>query len=87
MARVAEAEVERLKEQVSLVSLVTTHGGGAAQGGADLVGRCPFHEDRTPSLVVTPGREASARRVYAAVSPPLRYSQAADVRTVRPVCT
>lgn len=22
--------------------------------GADLVGRCPFHEDKTPSLVITP---------------------------------
>jgi DNA primase len=23
-------------------------------GGSDLVGRCPFHDDRTPSLVVSP---------------------------------
>ena len=28
----------------------------AAEAGADLVERCPFHDDRTPSLVVTPGK-------------------------------
>lgn len=56
MARVAEAEVERLKAEVSLVSLVQTHGVELRKAGADLVGRCPFHEDRTPSLVVSPGK-------------------------------
>ncbi len=56
MARVAEAEVERLKAEVSLVSLVQTYGVELRKAGADLVGRCPFHEDRTPSLVVTPAR-------------------------------
>lgn len=24
--------------------------------GADLIGRCPFHDDKTPSLVITPGK-------------------------------
>ncbi len=56
MARVPEAEIERLKEQVSLVSLVQAHGVELRKAGADLVGRCPFHDDRTPSLVVTPAK-------------------------------
>jgi len=56
VARVPEAEIERLKAEVSLVSLVRAHGVELRKAGADLVGRCPFHEDRTPSLVVTPGK-------------------------------
>jgi DNA primase len=56
VARVPEVEIERLKEQVSLVSLVAVHGVELRKAGADLVGRCPFHDDRTPSLVVTPAK-------------------------------
>jgi len=56
VAKVPEAELERLKAEVSLVSLVETHGVELRKAGADLVGRCPFHDDRTPSLVVTPGK-------------------------------
>lgn len=54
MARIPEAEIERLKSQVSLARLVEAKGIALARHGADLVGRCPFHEDRTPSLVVSP---------------------------------
>ena len=56
MARVPEAEIERLKAEVSLVSLVRAHGVALRKAGADMVGRCPFHDDRTPSLVVTAGK-------------------------------
>ena len=56
MARVPEAEIERLKEQVSVVSLVQAHGVELRKAGKDLVGRCPFHDDKTPSLVVTPAK-------------------------------
>jgi DNA primase catalytic core len=55
MARIPESEIERLKLQVSLVRLVEAAGIGLAKHGAhDLVGRCPFHDDRTPSLVISP---------------------------------
>ena len=53
MARIADAEIERLKEEVDLAELVTRSGVALKQAGADLVGCCPFHEDDTPSLVVT----------------------------------
>ncbi len=55
MARIPEHEVERLKREVSLVRLVAVAGIELKKhGGANLVGRCPFHDDKTPSLVVTP---------------------------------
>jgi len=56
VARVSEEQLQRLKDEVSLVSLVQAHGVELRKAGADLVGRCPFHDDKTPSLVVTPGK-------------------------------
>ncbi|MGH8228505.1 MAG: toprim domain-containing protein [Steroidobacteraceae bacterium] len=57
MARIPEHELERLKREVSVVRLVEAAGIVLKKHGAgDLVGRCPFHEDRTPSLVVTPAK-------------------------------
>ena len=57
MARIPESELERLKREVSVVRLVEAAGVALKKhGAADLVGRCPFHEDRTPSLVVTPAK-------------------------------
>src|SRR6266699_3211445 len=56
MARVPDAEIERLKEQVSLASLAEAAGVALRQTGADLAGCCPFHEDGTPSLVISPAR-------------------------------
>lgn len=54
MARIPEAEIGRLKEQVSLVSLAEAAGVTLRKTGADLIGCCPFHEDSTPSLVISP---------------------------------
>jgi DNA primase len=56
MARIPQEEVERLKREVSVERLVTAAGVELTRHGADLIGRCPFHEDRTPSLVVTPSK-------------------------------
>ena len=54
MARIAEAEIERLKREISVERLATAKGVKLKAHGKDLVGRCPFHPDRTPSLVITP---------------------------------
>ncbi|HTX01676.1 MAG TPA: CHC2 zinc finger domain-containing protein, partial [Acidimicrobiales bacterium] len=54
MARIAEEEIERLKREVDLVALVEAAGVVLERTGADVRGRCPFHDDTTPSLVVTP---------------------------------
>ncbi len=56
MARIPESEIERLRSEVSVERLVQTSGIDMKRGGKDLVGRCPFHEDDTASLVVTPAK-------------------------------
>ncbi|HEX8988227.1 MAG TPA: CHC2 zinc finger domain-containing protein [Rhodocyclaceae bacterium] len=56
MARIPEAEIERLKEVVSVERLVEAAGIELKRAGKDLVGCCPFHEDDTASLVVTPAK-------------------------------
>ncbi len=53
MARIADSELERLKVEVSLVALVEAKGIALRKHGADLVGRCPFHDDQGPSFVVS----------------------------------
>lgn len=56
MARIPEAELARLKVEVSVQRLVEGCGVELRRQGRDLVGRCPFHEDDSPSLVVSPGK-------------------------------
>ncbi len=56
MARIPEHEVERLKKEISVQRLAEAHGVKLTRHGADLVGKCPFHDDRTPSLVITPAK-------------------------------
>ncbi len=56
MARIPEHEIERLKEEVALERLVQAAGVVLRRQGQDLVGLCPFHEDRSPSLVVSPAK-------------------------------
>jgi len=56
MARTPEAEIERLKNEVSVERLVEASGIELKKAGKDLLGRCPFHEDDTASLVVTPAK-------------------------------
>src|SRR5690349_19119963 len=56
MARIPEAEVEKLRREVSVQRLVEARGIELQRHGENLLGRCPFHEDKTPSLVVTPKR-------------------------------
>jgi DNA primase catalytic core len=55
MARIPDEELERLKRETDLVALVQAAGVELRRHGANLVGRCPFHDDQGPSLVVTPG--------------------------------
>jgi len=56
MARIPEQEVERLKKEISVQRLAEAQGVKLTRHGADLVGKCPFHDDRTPSLVITPAK-------------------------------
>ncbi len=56
MPRIPDDELDRLKAEISLVRLVEGRGIALARQGKDWVGRCPFHADETPSLVVTPSK-------------------------------
>src|SRR5580704_11475834 len=56
MARIPDQVIERLKSEVSVQRLAEARGVTFTKHGADLIGRCPFHEDKTPSLVVTPAK-------------------------------
>ncbi len=56
MARIPEDEVERLKKEISVQRLAEARGIKLKRLGADLHGLCPFHDDRTPSLVITPAK-------------------------------
>ncbi|MFH1176377.1 MAG: CHC2 zinc finger domain-containing protein, partial [Acidobacteriota bacterium] len=54
MARIPQAELEKLKQEVSLERLVEAKGVELARHGQDLIGLCPFHDDKEPSLVISP---------------------------------
>src|SRR5271170_3012630 len=54
MPRIPEDVIERLKKEVSLERLAEARGIQLARHGADLIGKCPFHDDKTPSLVISP---------------------------------
>jgi DNA primase len=56
MARIPDGVIERLKTEVSVQRLAEARGVVLTKHGADLHGRCPFHDDRTPSLVITPAK-------------------------------
>jgi len=54
MAAFTQGQIEAVKRSVDLVALVRSSGVELERKGKNWVGRCPFHEDKTPSLVVTP---------------------------------
>lgn len=56
MARIPPDEIERLKKNVSVQQLAEAHGIALKGQGDNLLGRCPFHADKTPSLVITPAK-------------------------------
>lgn len=46
-------EIERLKKEVALERLLLSFGVELKRHGAELIGTCPFHEDKTPILAVS----------------------------------
>jgi DNA primase catalytic core len=51
-----ESQIERLKTEISLPRLVEASGVLLKKQGKDLAGCCPFHQDDTASLIVTPSK-------------------------------
>jgi DNA primase len=54
MARIPQDELERLKREVSVRGLAEARGVKLAPHGDNLIGLCPFHDDKDPSLVISP---------------------------------
>ncbi len=55
MARIKDSSVEAVRAAADLVAVVEDRTPLRKQGSR-FVGRCPFHEERTPSFSVSPGR-------------------------------
>jgi DNA primase catalytic core len=57
MPRIPESEIERIKRDVDLVALVQSKGIELKKHGSkDLAGLSPFTKEKTPSFIVTPGK-------------------------------
>ena len=55
MARIKDTSVDAVKAAADIVAVVEERTSLRKQG-ARLVGRCPFHEERTPSFSVNPSQ-------------------------------
>ena len=56
MARIPETDLQRLKNEISVERLIASAGVELRRVGKDLAGRCPFHDDSEPSLIITPSK-------------------------------
>ncbi|MEH2922907.1 CHC2 zinc finger domain-containing protein [Samsonia erythrinae] len=56
MARIPESELQHLKAAVSLVEVVRGQGRKVVKRGKDFVVLCPFHQENTPSMVISPDK-------------------------------
>ena len=57
MPRISESEIERIKRETDLASLVRSRGIELNKHGTkDLAGKCPFHKEDTASFIVTPDK-------------------------------
>ena len=54
LPRIAPEELERLKMEIPIQRLAEARGIKLKPQGKDLVGLCPFHEEKTESLHITP---------------------------------
>ena len=56
MARYSDTELNTLKQSIDLVALIQSKGIKLEKHGKDLKGLCPFHQDKNPSMIVTPSK-------------------------------
>ena len=54
MARLPDDQKERLKKEISIQRLAEARGVKLRRVGKELIGLCPFHDDRNPSLCIDP---------------------------------
>ena len=53
MARIPDDTINRIKQDISLLRLVESQGYEVTRQGKDSVVRCPFHDDKTPSCIIS----------------------------------
>ncbi len=56
MVRIPQEQIDRIKQEVSLAGLAESQGIELKRHGADLIGLCPFHVEKNPSLVIRKGK-------------------------------
>lgn len=56
MARIPQGDIDRIKQELSVQRLAEARGIELKRHGKELLGRCPFHDDRTPSLAIDPAK-------------------------------
>ncbi|MFT3838059.1 MAG: DNA primase [Myxococcaceae bacterium] len=49
---IPEAKIDEIRERIDLVALVNRHGVELKKSGRSFKGRCPFHNEKTPSFYV-----------------------------------
>jgi DNA primase len=49
-------DFDQIKKTVDVVAVIEAHGVSLKREGKDWIGLCPFHDDKKPSLRVTPGK-------------------------------
>ncbi len=62
MAYTPEDVKERLKREVSIQRLAEARGIKLRRVGKELIGLCPFHDDRNPSLNIDPAKNVWSRK-------------------------
>jgi DNA primase catalytic core len=53
---IPDDEIDRIKRETDLAAVIRSRGVELKPQGHDLLGLCPFHEDHSPSMRVTPGK-------------------------------
>ncbi len=56
MARLSDEAINSIKQDVSLVHLVESQGHQLKKHGKDFAICCPWHDDKTPSLIISPDK-------------------------------
>ena len=56
MAKIPQQEIDHLKQSISLVRLAESYNIKLKQHGKDHIGLCPFHNDKEPSLIISPDK-------------------------------
>jgi len=54
MPRISDDQIERIKQEVSLLRLAESQGYTPKKHGKDYAVCCPFHEEKTPSCIISP---------------------------------